>query len=78
MFMSKNDKIILIFSITKKMKSLYFLVCCKYRKFEKPIIALEKNILSIICSKCKNEDDKYLKKKKNQLKLKIVDLIQNV
>ena len=39
MFMSKNDKIILIFSITKKMKSLYFLVCCKYRKFEKPKIS---------------------------------------
>ena len=30
----KNDKIILIFfSITKKMKKLYFVICGKYRKF---------------------------------------------
>ena len=49
------------------MKKLY-LVCSKYRKFEKPKISylLEKTVLPIICSKCKHEDEKYLKK--NRLK----------
>ena len=58
-----------IFSITKKMKKLYCAVCGRYRKFEKPkvLYILEKIlILSVICSKCKNEDKKYLMKK-NQL-----------
>ena len=52
------------------MKKLYCVICSKYRKFEKPKISypLEKTlVLSIIGSKYKNEDGKYLKKK-NQLK----------
>ena len=61
-----------IFSITKKvrMKKLSYVICAKYRKFEKPKISyiLKKTlVLSIICSKCKNENEKYLKKK-NQLR----------
>ena len=51
-------------------KKLCFVICGKYRKFEKPKISylLGKTlVLSIICSKFKNEDEKYLKKK-NQLK----------
>ena len=39
---------------------IYCIICGKYRKFEKPKISylLEKTlILSIICSKCKNEDE---------------------
>ena len=51
------------------MKKLYCAVCGRYRKFEKPkvLYILEKIlILSVICSKCKNEDKKYLMKK-NQL-----------
>ena len=43
------------------MKRLYCVICGKYRKFEKPKISfiLEKSlVLSIICSKCKNEDEK--------------------
>ena len=56
--MIKNTK---IFSITEKvkMKKLYCVICGKYRKFEKPKISyiLEKTlVLSIICSKCKNEN----------------------
>ena len=46
------------------MKKLYCAICDKYRKFEKPIISylLEKTlVLSIICSKCKNEDEKIFK-----------------
>ena len=45
-------------------------MCGKCRKFEKPKISyiLEKAlVLSIICSKCKNEGEKYLNKK-NQLR----------
>ena len=53
-----------------KMKKLYCVICGKYRKFKKPkkSYILERTlVISIICSKCKNEDEKYLKKK-NQLK----------
>ena len=52
------------------MKKLYFVICGTYRKFENPKISyiLEKTlVISIICSKCKNEDEKYLKKK-NQVR----------
>ena len=51
------------------MKKVYCVICGKYRKFEKPKTSyiLEKTVLSIICIKCKNEDEKYLKKK-NQLR----------
>ena len=61
--MIKNTK---IFSITKKvkMKQIYCVICGKYIKFEKPKILhiLEKTlVLSIICSKCKNEDEKRFK-----------------
>ena len=53
-----------------KMKKLYCFICGKYRKFKKPkkSYILERTlVISIICSKCKNKDEKYLKKK-NQLK----------
>ena len=44
------------------MKKLYCGICNKYRKFEKlKIYLLEKTlVLSIICIKCKNEDEKIL------------------
>ena len=47
------------------MKKIYCVICSKYRKFEKRKISylLEKAlVLSIICSKCKNEDEKIFKK----------------
>ena len=45
------------------MKKIYYVICQKYRKLEKPKILyfLEKAVLSIICSKCKNEDEKIFK-----------------
>ena len=46
------------------MKKLYFIICGKYRKFEKPKISylLEKIlVLSIMCSMWKNEDEKMFK-----------------
>ena len=41
------------------MKKLYCVICGKYRKFKNPkkSYILERTlVLSIICSKCKNED----------------------
>ena len=43
------------------MKKLICVICDKYRKLEKPKTShlLEKTLVfSIICSKCKNEDEK--------------------
>ena len=62
------------------MKKLYCLICGKYRKFEKPKISyiLEKIIvLSIICSKCINEDEKIFKEEESIDMLKILGLIEN-
>ena len=46
------------------MKNFYCVICGKYKKFAKHKISyfLEKTlVLSIICSKCKNEDEKLFK-----------------
>ena len=62
-----NDK---IFSITKKIKKSYCVICGKYRKFEKPKISylLEKTlVISIICSKYKNKEEKILEEKSIQI-----------
>ena len=75
----RNDKI--IFSITKKMKILYCVICGKYRKLEKPKTSylLEKTlVLSIICSKCKNEDEKLFKEQESIEILIIFGLIENI
>ena len=50
------------------MKKLYCLICDRYRKFEKPKISylLEKTlVLPIICSKCKNKDQKLFKEEES-------------
>ena len=63
------------------MKNLYYVICNKYRKFVKPKISylLEKTlILSVICSKCKNEDEKSFKEEKSIEILKILGLIENI
>ena len=70
-----------IFPITKKMKILYCVNCGKYRKFEKLQMSylLEKTlVLSIICSKCKNEDEKIFKEEESIEILKILGLIENI
>ena len=62
------------------MKRLYCVVCSKYRKFEKPKIFYlsEKTlVLSIICSKCKTEDEKIFKQEEPIEILKIIGLIDN-
>ena len=63
------------------MEKLYCIICGKYRKFEKPKISylLEKTlVLSIICSKCKNKDEKIFKEEESIEILKTPDLIQNI
>ena len=67
--------------MTKRMKKLYCVICCKYRKFEKPKISylLEKTlVLFIICSISKNEDEKIFKEEESLQILKIFDLIENI
>ena len=63
------------------MKTLYCIICCRYRKFETPKISylLEKTlVLSIICSKCKNEDEKIFKEEDSIEIIKILGLINNI
>ena len=63
------------------MTKLYCVICSEYRKFEKPKISylLEKTVvLSIICSKCKNEDEELFKEEESIEILKILDLIENI
>ena len=52
------------------MKKLYCVICGKYRKIEKSKISyiLEKTfVLSIICSTCKNENKKKIRKEEESI-----------
>ena len=63
------------------MKKLYWVICSKYRKFEIPKIfyLLEKTlVLSIICSKFRNEDEKFVREEESIEMLKILGLIENM
>ena len=63
------------------MKKLYCIICGMYRKFEKPKISniLEKKlVLSIICSKYKNEDENIFKEEESIEMSKILGLIENI
>ena len=63
------------------MKKLYCVICGKHRKFEKPKISyiLEKTlVLSIIYSKCNNDDEKIIKEEESIEILKIIGLIENI
>ena len=63
------------------MKKLYCVICCKYRKFKNPKISyiFEKSlVLSIIYSKCKNEDKKIFTEEESIEILKILGLIENI
>ena len=42
------------------------------------IIPLEKTVLSIICSRCKTEDEKIFKKEESIEILKVLGLIDNI
>ena len=63
------------------MKKLYCITCGNYRKFKNPKLSyfFEKTlVLSIICSNCENEDEKYIKKNNQFRHLKILDLFKNI
>ena len=63
------------------MKKIYCVICSKYRKFEKSKISylLEKTlVLSIICCKCKNEDEKLFKDEESIEISKFFGLIKNI
>ena len=65
--------------MTKTIKKLFCVICGKYRRFKKPKISylLEKTlVLSVICSKCKNEDEKLFKVEEWIEILKILGLIE--
>ena len=54
--------------LTEKKKKLWCNICGKYRKFEKLKISylLEKTLVySIICSECKNEDEKIFEEEES-------------
>ena len=59
------------------MNKLCCIICGKYRKFKNPkIYILEKTlVLLIICSKCKNEDEKIYQEEESIEILKILGLI---
>ena len=63
------------------MKKLYCTIRGKYRKFEKRKVSYlseKASVLSFICSKCKNEDEKLFKEEKSIEILKILCLIENI
>ena len=63
------------------MEQLYCVICGKYRKFEKPKIShllQKKLVLSVICSKCNNEDEKLFKQEESIEIFKILCLIENM
>ena len=64
------------------MKKIYCVICGKYRIFKNPKISyiFQKKtlVLSTICSKCGNEDDKIFKKEESIELLKILGLFKNV
>ena len=59
----------------------YIVICGKFRKSEKPRISylLEKTlVLSIICSRCVQEDEKLFKEEDSTVLLKILGLLENI
>ena len=64
------------------MEKIYCVICGKYRKFKSPKISyiFEKKalVLSIICSKCENEDEKIFNEKESIEMLKILGLIKDI
>ena len=63
------------------MKKLCCIICGKYKKFEKPKISYlseQTLVLSIICSKCNNNDEQLFKVEESMEILKTLRLIENV
>ena len=61
------------------MKKMYCVVCGKYRKFKNPkVYIFEKEILSIICSKCGSKEEKIFKEEQLIEIVNFLDLINNI
>ena len=63
------------------MKKLYCIICDKWTKLKNPKISyiFEKTlVLSIICSKCGNEDEKIFNKEESIEILNLLGLIKNI
>ena len=63
------------------MKKSYCVTCSNYKKFENSKISYlleETVVLSIICSKCKNQDEKLFKEEESIETLKILGVIENI
>ena len=64
------------------MKILYCVICGKFGKFENLRYHTSYKekilVLSIICSKCKNDDEKLSKQEESIEILKILGLIENI
>ena len=77
-----NDNIILKFSqYLKRWKNYIVLFVASNRKVEKPKISyllVKTLVLSVICGKCKNEDDKIVQEEGSIKILKIPGLIKNI
>ena len=62
MFNEYEKNSIRIFAVNKKvkMKKIYCTICGKYGELKNPkvLYIFEKTVLSIICSKCENQDEK--------------------
>ena len=73
-----------IFSISSekaKIKRICCVACCKHKKFKNPKISYifeETLVLSIICSKCANKDEKIFKEEESIKILKILRLYNNI
>ena len=63
------------------MKILFCVICSKYRRFEKHKISylfVKTLLLSIVCSKCNNEDEKMFKEEESIEISKDLGLINNI
>ena len=63
------------------MEKVYFVICGKYRKFKNPKILYifeETLFLSIICSKCGNDNEKIFIEEESIEILKMFGLIKNI
>ena len=77
----ENKKILKYFQQLKRWKKIYCVICGKYRKFQKSEISfifVKTLVLSIIRSKCKNEDENIFKEEASIEILKILGLIENI
>ena len=60
------------------MKKIYYANCDEYRKSRISYLLGKTLVLSAICSKCKNEDEKMIIEKESTEISKVLSLIENM